>query len=114
MTLVLKIIQKMFDTIAQEENKTRKQQLEQFAKTRIFVYTVTRIVPSVHGQRRVEDLLETGISRENLENLRTFYRGLTVENFAYSQDLLRDESALVGERIEFAEKCIEAKAKKLI
>lgn len=83
-TLVLKIIQKMFDTIAQEDNKQRQQQLATFAKTRIYVYTVTRIIPSVNGQRRVEDMLDSGISLENLENIRTFYRGLAINNFAHS------------------------------
>ena len=84
-----------------------------FAKTRVYVYTVTRIIPSVNGQRRVEDMLETGISLENLENIRTFYRGLAIENFAHSQEFLKEESVLVTERIAFAEKCIEAKAKKM-
>lgn len=76
------------------------------------MYSVTRIVPSISGSHRVEGLLETGVSMENLENIKSFYKGLTLEHFGSSKDLLKDEQPLVEERIAFAEKCLEAKVKK--
>ena len=77
-------------------------------KTRIYVYTVTRILSSVNGSRKVDDLLATGISSDNLMNLDRFYKGMLEINIDRFKDF-SDVKMLVVERVEFLEKCIEKK-----
>jgi hypothetical protein len=77
-------------------------------KTRIYVYTITRILSSVNGSRKVDDLLATGISSDNLRNLERFYKGLLEINIDRFKDF-SDVKMLVVERVEFLENCIEKK-----
>jgi hypothetical protein len=77
-------------------------------KTRIYVYTITRILSSVNGSRKVVDLLATGISSDNLRNLERFYKGLLEINIDRFKDF-SDVKMLVVERVEFLENCIEKK-----
>ena len=69
MNLSLKVITKVFELVQKDS------ELLKFANRRIFMYAVTRVLPSVNT--RAEDFLATNISRQNLGNMLNYYEGLS-------------------------------------
>lgn len=64
-SLALKVIGKVFELVQHDPI------LLKFANRRIFMYAVTRVLPSV--THRAEDFLGTNITRENLANMLRYY-----------------------------------------
>jgi len=63
--LALKVIGKVFDLVQADPA------LLKFANRRIFMYAITRVLPSV--THRAEDFLGTNISKQNLANMLRYY-----------------------------------------
>ena len=104
MNLSLKVIGKVFELVQGDPI------LLKFANRRIFMYAITRVLPSV--THRAEDFLATNISKQNLANMLRYYQGLSSEECVPSglNDAVKDELRLAHERREFLLKCIELQA----
>ena len=92
---------KVFEIVKDDEK------LLSFVHRRILLYIITRVLPSVGGGL-TDDLLQTGISKENLRNMLNFYQGLN-DILAKFEDRFNDEIELVVERSTYLTKCLEAK-----
>ena len=102
--LSLKVIAKVFELVQKDS------ELLKFANRRIFMYAVTRVLPSVNT--RAEDFLATNISRQNLGNMLNYYEGLSDKCVpADIQDQVNDELKLAYERRDFLKKCISIRLK---
>jgi len=99
--LCLQVYGKVFEIVKDDEK------LLGFVHRRILLYIITRVLPSVGGGR-TEDLIQTGISRENLRNMLNFYQGLN-EILAKFDQRFTDEMELVEERSAYLTKCLDDK-----
>ena len=101
MNLSLKVIGKVFELVQGDTI------LLKFANRRIFMYAITRVLPSV--SHRAEDFLATNISKQNLANMLRFYQGLSSEECvpASLTEQIGDELKLAHERRDFLLKCTE-------
>ena len=93
------MITKVFDLVQNDAN------LLKFANRRIFMYAITRVLPSVNT--RAEDFLDTNISRQNLGNMLNYYEGLSEKCVpAAIKEQVNDELKLAYERRDFLKKCV--------
>ena len=106
MNLSLKVIGKVFELVQGDTI------LLKFANRRIFMYAITRVLPSV--THRAEDFLATNISKQNLANMLRFYQGLSSEECvpASLTEQIGDELKLAHERRDFLLKCTELQQNK--
>mmetsp|Transcript_42514 Transcript_42514/g.56098 ORF Transcript_42514/g.56098 Transcript_42514/m.56098 type:complete len:86 (+) Transcript_42514:1779-2036(+) len=81
--------------------------MQKFASRRIFMYAITRVLPSV--THRAEDFLATNISKPNLANMLHYYKGLSSEEVvpAGVRASVKDELKLAYERRDFLIRCSE-------
>ena len=84
----MKVLSKVYEIVSADE------QLLKFFRRRIFLYTVTRVLPSVSG--KPTDMISTGISIQNLQNMQLFYQGLlNFANVKSASETFKDELELV-------------------
>ena len=98
-SLSLKVIGKVFELVKDDAI------LLKFANRRIFMYAITRVLPSV--THRAEDFLATNISKQNLASMLKYYQGLSSEECVPGTvaQAVADELKLALERRDFLLKC---------
>ena len=103
--LALKVIGKVFELVQGDPAMLK------FASRRIFMYAVTRVLPSV--THRAEDFLATNISKQNLGNMLHYYRGLSSDAVvpANCRAAVADELKLAYERRDFLIRCTDLQTK---
>ena len=101
-SLSLKVIGKVFELVKDDSA------LLKFANRRIFMYAVTRVLPSV--THKAEDFLATNISQQNLASMLKYYEGLSSEECVPEsiRSAVQEELKLAYERRDFLLKCNQA------
>ena len=84
--------------------------LLKFANRRIFMYAITRVLPSV--THRAVDFLATNISKQNLASMLKYYQGLSSEECVPESitQIVSEELKLAVERKDFLLKCTQLQA----